>query len=70
MATMFYGVLDLATGVLRHSSAGHPSPVPLSASIRSLPVVPTPPLGSGWSGDEHWSETEHPPLSRTPALRW
>lgn len=55
-ATMFYGIVDLATGVLIFCSAGHPPPALIHPLWRgSLPLVPTPPLGAGWARGEDWS---------------
>ena len=55
-ATVFYGVADLPTGELGFCSAGHPPPVLLHPQWRArLPVVPTPPLGSGWTCGHDWS---------------
>lgn len=55
-ATMFYGVVDLATGLLVFCSAGHPPPTLIHPLWRgSLSLVPTPPLGAGWTRQEDWS---------------
>jgi anti-anti-sigma factor len=47
-ASVFYGVLDAASGRLVYSAAGHPSPLVVAAdgSTTFLPVAPRPPLGS------------------------
>ncbi len=47
-ASIFYGLLDAASGALRYSAAGHPAPVLVRAdgSSRPLDVVPRPPLGT------------------------
>jgi anti-anti-sigma factor len=47
-ASVFYGLLDAATGRLTYSAAGHPAPLVVHADGRTsfLPVVPRPPLGS------------------------
>jgi anti-anti-sigma factor len=47
-ASVFYGVLDAATGRLTYTAAGHPAPLVVHAdgSTSFLPVVPRPPLGS------------------------
>ncbi|WP_347057149.1 SpoIIE family protein phosphatase [Blastococcus sp. HT6-30] len=46
--SVFYGVLDAATGRLVYSAAGHPAPLVVHADGRSsfLDVTPRPPLGS------------------------
>jgi len=47
-ASVFYTVLDAATGHLGYAAAGHPAPLVVAAdgTTRALPVVPRPPLGS------------------------
>ena len=47
-ASVFYGVLDSATGVLLYTTAGHPAPLAVACdgSASFLPVTPRPPLGS------------------------
>jgi anti-anti-sigma factor len=47
-ASVFYGVLDAATGRLVYTAAGHPPPLVIHSdgSATSLPVTPRPPLGS------------------------
>jgi len=47
-ASVFYGVLDSATGVLSYTTAGHPAPLVVGGdgSASFLPVTPRPPLGS------------------------
>jgi PAS domain S-box-containing protein len=46
LATALVGVLDVVTGDLTFSSAGHPSPVQICAGRAvELPVAPGPPLG-------------------------
>jgi len=47
-ASVFYGVLDSATGVLTYTTAGHPAPLVVGSdgSASFLPVTPRPPLGS------------------------
>jgi anti-sigma regulatory factor (Ser/Thr protein kinase) len=47
-ASVFYGLLDAATGRLSYSAAGHPAPLVVHPDGRTtfLPVVPRPPLGS------------------------
>src|SRR4051812_26545504 len=47
-ASVFYGVLDAATGRLSYAAAGHPAPLVVGADggTRFLPVVARPPLGS------------------------
>ncbi|MGY1605006.1 SpoIIE family protein phosphatase [Geodermatophilus sp. SYSU D00815] len=47
-ASVFYGVLDAASGRLTYAAAGHPAPlvVGTDGGTRFLPVVPRPPLGS------------------------
>jgi serine phosphatase RsbU (regulator of sigma subunit)/anti-sigma regulatory factor (Ser/Thr protein kinase) len=47
-ASVFYGVLDAASGRLSYTAAGHPAPFVVHADGRTsvLPVVPRPPLGS------------------------
>ena len=43
--TLFCGVLDLGSGMLRYCNAGHNPPRILSSDIQPLPVVPNLPLG-------------------------
>jgi anti-anti-sigma factor len=47
-ASVFYGVLDAATGRLAYAAAGHPAPLVVGADgePRFLSLVPRPPLGS------------------------
>jgi serine phosphatase RsbU (regulator of sigma subunit)/anti-sigma regulatory factor (Ser/Thr protein kinase) len=47
-ASVFYGLLDAATGQLTYTAAGHPAPLIVHAdgATSFLPVVPRPPLGS------------------------
>jgi anti-anti-sigma factor len=47
-ASVFYGLLDVTTGRLAYTAAGHPAPLVVHADGRTsfLPVVPRPPLGS------------------------
>src|SRR4051812_31602992 len=47
-ASVFYGLLEVTTGLLRYVAAGHPAPLVVSGDgITSvLPLVPRPPLGS------------------------
>ncbi|MDT0275278.1 SpoIIE family protein phosphatase [Blastococcus goldschmidtiae] len=47
-ASVFYGVLDSATGALSYTTAGHPAPLVVrrDGSASFLPVTPRPPLGS------------------------
>jgi anti-anti-sigma factor len=47
-ASVFYGVLDAATGSLTYAAAGHPPPLVVQAGGRAsfLPVPPRPPLGT------------------------
>jgi anti-anti-sigma factor len=47
-ASVFYGVLDAATGELTYAAAGHPAPLVVAAdgATSFLPVTPRPPLGS------------------------
>jgi anti-anti-sigma factor len=47
-ASVFYGLLDAATGRLSYTAAGHPAPLVVHADGRTtfLPVVPRPPLGT------------------------
>ena len=47
-ASVFYGVLDAATGRLTYAAAGHPAPLVVNTDgeTRFLPVVARPPLGS------------------------
>jgi anti-anti-sigma factor len=47
-ASVFYGLLDVATGRLEYVAAGHPAPVVVGAdgAASLLPLVPRPPLGS------------------------
>ncbi|TFV65593.1 UNVERIFIED_ORG: STAS domain-containing protein [Bacillus sp. AZ43] len=47
-ASVFYGVLDTATGDLAYAAAGHPAPLVVGADgdATFLPVPPRPPLGS------------------------
>ncbi|MCW2740162.1 MAG: anti-sigma-factor antagonist [Blastococcus sp.] len=47
-ASVFYGLLDAATGRLRYAAAGHPAPLVVAADggTSFLPVTPRPPLGS------------------------
>jgi anti-sigma regulatory factor (Ser/Thr protein kinase) len=46
--SVFYGVLDAATGDLAYAAAGHPPPLVVDAdgTTSFLPVPPRPPLGS------------------------
>ena len=46
--SVFYGVLDAATGELTYTAAGHPAPLVVHADGRTsyLPITPRPPLGS------------------------
>jgi sigma-B regulation protein RsbU (phosphoserine phosphatase) len=45
--TAFLGFLDTEAGVLTYASAGHPAPLlSVAGSVRSLDVVPAPPLGA------------------------
>jgi len=47
-ASVFYGLLDVATGRLDYTAAGHPPPLVVGSdgATASLPVTPRPPLGS------------------------
>jgi hypothetical protein len=47
-ASVFYAVLDAATGELTYTGAGHPAPLVVHADGHTsfLPVTPRPPLGS------------------------
>src|SRR5215218_1796498 len=47
-ASVFYGVLDAATGRLVYTAAGHPPPLVIHSdgSVTSLPLTPRPPLAS------------------------
>ena len=47
-ASVFYAVLDAASGSLAYAAAGHPAPLVVHAdgSTTFLPVTPRPPLGS------------------------
>jgi anti-anti-sigma factor len=47
-ASVFYGVLDVATGSLTYAAAGHPPPLVVQAGGRTsfLPGTPRPPLGT------------------------
>jgi anti-anti-sigma factor len=47
-ASVFYGVLEAATGRLTYAAAGHPAPLLVQAdgSAEFLPLAPRPPLGS------------------------
>ncbi|WP_029431884.1 SpoIIE family protein phosphatase [Blastococcus sp. URHD0036] len=47
-ASVFYGVLEAATGRLAYAAAGHPPPLVVAAdgSTTFLPLTPRPPLGS------------------------
>jgi anti-anti-sigma factor len=47
-ASVFYGVLDAASGRLVYTAAGHPPPLVVlpDGSAKSLPLTPRPPLGS------------------------
>ncbi len=47
-ASVFYAVLDAATGELSYTGAGHPAPLIVHADGRTsfLPMTPRPPLGS------------------------
>ncbi len=47
-ASVFYAVLDAATGELTYTGAGHPAPLLVHADGRTsfLPMTPRPPLGS------------------------
>jgi anti-anti-sigma factor len=47
-ASVFYGVLEAATGRLTYAAAGHPAPLVVRAdgSAEFLPLDPRPPLGS------------------------
>ncbi len=47
-ASVFYGVVDAATGALTYAAAGHPPPLLVHADGRTsyLPVVARPPLGT------------------------
>ncbi|WP_448628074.1 SpoIIE family protein phosphatase [Geodermatophilus sp. URMC 64] len=57
-ASVFYGVLDAATGRLSYAAAGHPAPLVVGRDGRScfLPVVHRPPLGSVPDAVTHVSE--------------
>lgn len=43
--TMFVGVLDLATGLLQYSNAGHDAPLLMRKDVNFLPVDPNMPVG-------------------------
>lgn len=47
-ASVFYGVLDAASGVLTYTAAAHPAPLVVAAdgSTEFLPMTPRPPLGT------------------------
>ncbi|HEY4626720.1 MAG TPA: SpoIIE family protein phosphatase [Blastococcus sp.] len=47
-ASVFYGLLEVTTGLLRYVAAGHPAPLVVSGdgTTSVLPLVPRPPLGS------------------------
>src|SRR3954468_800654 len=47
-ASVFYAVLDAASGRLRYAAAGHPAPLVMGpdGAADLLPLVPRPPLGS------------------------
>jgi anti-anti-sigma factor len=47
-ASVFYGVLDVATGELAYTAAGHPPPLVVThdGSTSFLPLTPRPPLGT------------------------
>jgi anti-anti-sigma factor len=47
-ASVFYGLLDVATGRLSYAAAGHPAPLVVQpdGSTEFLPVTPRPPLGT------------------------
>ncbi|WP_242471293.1 SpoIIE family protein phosphatase [Blastococcus sp. TML/C7B] len=47
-ASVFYGVLDSASGELAYTTAGHPAPLVVGSdgAAAFLPVTPRPPLGS------------------------
>src|SRR4051795_7280667 len=67
-ASVFYGVLDAATGRLSYAAAGHPAPLVVSTdgSTRFLPVVPRPPLGSVPHALP--PRSQHPPRAGGPPL--
>jgi anti-anti-sigma factor len=58
-ASVFYGLLDAASGRLVYTAAGHPAPLVVHADGRTsfLPVVPRPPLGSLPGTDATVSQT-------------
>jgi len=62
MATMFLGLLDVESAILRFCSAGQPPPIVLSCGAVSLiSLVSGPPLGTGWPEPETWGEIELEP---------
>lgn len=62
-ASVFYGVLDSATGELAYTTAGHPAPLLVGGDgdAAFLPVTPRPPLGSvpGAGTPVHHAVLEH-----------
>ena len=58
--SVFYAVLDAATGELSYTAAGHPAPLVVHADGRTsfLPITPRPPLGS-LPGADHPVGTAH-----------
>ena len=52
--TLFVGVLDLQTGLLRYCNAGHDAPLLIGHSVGTLPCDPNLPIGiqPGWEFTE------------------
>lgn len=44
--TLFVGILDLQSGLLRYCNAGHEPPVLINQAVQQLPVDPTYPVGA------------------------
>lgn len=54
--TLFVGVLDLSTGLLRYCNAGHQAPILINKTAENLPVYNDPPVGVDVSLSYHLQE--------------